>query len=602
MKQFAYDFYGLTGLEEILEDFLQHCPEQYADILVQVFTCICDREIVTGMVGKIAAVLPQAKIIGTVTSELPVIEDWQKRKTQLCIMVFRDTQVKLHSFARQAQEEEQAWQRKVGQTLAGCCQETQHLAGLELLVTAETFAVRPFLQVLAEKVSDVPVFGGGAYAAVQEEVPFVFSQEGIVDQGILVAAFFSRKLKILVADSMGWRPLGKTMTITEMVDDYTVAAIDHKPAAHVYEKYLGVDREDFHSFNVSEFPLLVEREGYLLARPSIGRTDADALTFAADLQTGEKVRLSYGDPQAIIQQALHTGQQVQAFGPEGILLISCVGRHFYVGEAEKLEIEWYRKIAPTAVCHTYGEFLRQGRNINTLTITFVAVAFCEDVGKRQERKRAVDSLANQDFQGHLSMVHRLAHFVTVSSQEQEALAAQLAEVNDKLAEANKRLSAMASMDRLTQLLNRGEVEQHLQELVRQSKEQDRVFAGILLDIDNFKKINDTFGHDVGDRVLIRLAEVLRSCVRSHDYAGRWGGDEFLVLLPDTAAAYAAEVGERIRAALREAPVLPDGGFITVSAGVAQIQANETFPVFYQRLDKALYEAKHTGKDRVVTAG
>ncbi len=188
-------------------------------------------------------------------------------------------------------------------------------------------------------------------------------------------------------------------------------------------EYLGVDREDFHSFNVSEFPLLVEREGYLLARPSIGRTDADALTFAADLQTGEKVRLSYGDPQTIIQQALHTGQQVQAFGPEGILLISCIGRHFYVGEAEKLEIEWYRKIAPTAVCHTYGEFLRQGRNINTLTITFVAVAFCEDVGKRQERKRAVDSLANQDFQGHLSMVHRLAHFVTVSSQEQEALAA-----------------------------------------------------------------------------------------------------------------------------------------------------------------------------------
>ena len=601
MKQFSYDFHGLTGLDEALKDFQAKCPQKYSDILVQVFTCISEQSIVSSMVEQISAAIPLAKVVGTVTSELPLIEEWEKRRTQLCIMVFQDTQVKIHAFSRGEQEVEHAWQRKVGLELAECCQETQHLAGLELLITARSVDVRPFLKALAHKVHDVPVFGGGAYAAVKGEVPFIFSADGIVSQGILVVAFSSCRLQLLVADSMGWRPLGKTMTITKMIDDYTIAELDHKPAALVYEKYLGVTREEFRSFNVSEFPLLVERDGNLLARPPMGRTEDDALTFAADLQAGEKVRLSYGDPQTIINQALHMSRKIQSFQPEGIVLISCIGRHFYVGEAEKPEIEWYRKIAPVSVCYTYGEYLRQGSNINTLTITFVAVAFREGNRSVQAETPAVDALENQDFQEYLSMVHRLAHFVTVSSQEQERLAAQLAEANAKLATANKKLQALASMDRLTQLLNRGEVEHHLQELVQHWTKRQRVFSGLLLDIDNFKKINDSYGHDVGDHVLVSLAEVLRGCVRGHDFVVRWGGDEFLVLLPDAEADYAVQVGNRIRASLQQTPVLPDSGCITVSIGAGQIFTEDDFQDFYQRLDKALYAAKHNEKDQVVLA-
>lgn len=601
MKQFSYDFHGLTGLAAALKDFQSQCPQQYTDILVQVFTCISEQDIVSSMVEQISAAIPQAKVVGTVTSELPLIEEWEKRRTQLCIMVFQESQVKVHAFAREEQEAEHAWQRKVGLEMAECCQETQHLVGLELLITARSMDARPFLTAMAQKVPDVPVFGGGAYAAVKGEVPFIFSAGGIVKQGILVVAFSSCRLQLMVADSMGWRPLGKTMTITKMLDDYTIAALDHKPAAQVYEKYLGVNREEFRSFNVSEFPLLVEREGKLLARPPIGRMQDDALTFAADMQVGEKVRLSYGDPQTIINQALYMGRKIQSFQPEGILLISCIGRHFYVGEAEKPEIEWYRKIAPASVCYTYGEYLRQGSNINTLTITFVAVAFREGDAPAQAGNPAVDALENQDFQEYLSMVHRLAHFVTVSSQEQEKLAAQLAEANAKLAAANEKLQALASMDRLTQLLNRGEVEQHLQELVQLWTERQRIFSGLLLDIDNFKKINDTYGHDVGDQVLVSLAEVLRGCVRGHDFVGRWGGEEFLVLLPDAEADYAVQVGERIRSSLQQVSVLPEGGCITVSIGAGQIFAEDDFQDFYQRLDKALYAAKHNGKDQVVLA-
>jgi diguanylate cyclase (GGDEF)-like protein len=119
----------------------------------------------------------------------------------------------------------------------------------------------------------------------------------------------------------------------------------------------------------------------------------------------------------------------------------------------------------------------------------------------------------------------------------------------------------------------------------------------MLDIDHFKTINDTFGHQAGDHVLIEIASRLRRSLRGNDMVARWGGEEFVVLLRDCALPDALRVAEDIRAAIAE---LPFGamGSLTVSVGVAEARAGEDLTTWLERADQALYRAKRSGRNEV----
>lgn len=121
----------------------------------------------------------------------------------------------------------------------------------------------------------------------------------------------------------------------------------------------------------------------------------------------------------------------------------------------------------------------------------------------------------------------------------------------------------------------------------------------MIDIDSFKHINDTYGHSVGEDVLIRLADIMKSGVRPTDYAGRWGADEFVILLPDTDIDQSEEVADRMRRNFAEADILPDGKAVTASFGVTTSYEGETLESFYRRMDSALYSAKGAGKNQVI---
>ena len=127
-------------------------------------------------------------------------------------------------------------------------------------------------------------------------------------------------------------------------------------------------------------------------------------------------------------------------------------------------------------------------------------------------------------------------------------------------------------------------------------------SALLLDIDHFKAINDSFGHPVGDEVLRELASRCRGLLRAHDLMARIGGEEFAVLLPETKPAEAAEIAERLRAAFAGKPVATEGGAVTVTislGGAALTSTAESFEALLKRADVALYEAKRSGRDRVV---
>jgi diguanylate cyclase (GGDEF)-like protein len=185
--------------------------------------------------------------------------------------------------------------------------------------------------------------------------------------------------------------------------------------------------------------------------------------------------------------------------------------------------------------------------------------------------------------------------------EQEVEARTLAEQNNALLMAE--LREMARTDGLTGLHNRRyffEVAERELERVRRA---GSALAVLLLDLDRFKEINDTFGHQTGDRVLLAVADVLRSQLRAADVPARFGGEELVVLLPDTGLTRAAQAAERLRQAVaRTALESPRGAVaVTLSAGVAALEGaelNESIDTLIGRADEALYAAKGAGRNQV----
>lgn len=157
-------------------------------------------------------------------------------------------------------------------------------------------------------------------------------------------------------------------------------------------------------------------------------------------------------------------------------------------------------------------------------------------------------------------------------------------------------------DSLTGLHNRRYLEGHLKTLVTQSVQQGRSLSVLIADIDHFKQVNDTYGHDVGDSVLREFSQRFRRNTRGIDLAGRLGGEEFVIIMPDTDLARASQVAERLRACVAADEFSIQGGKrirVTASVGLATLERPEDTPdVLLKRADRALYAAKRSGRNRV----
>jgi polar amino acid transport system substrate-binding protein len=172
--------------------------------------------------------------------------------------------------------------------------------------------------------------------------------------------------------------------------------------------------------------------------------------------------------------------------------------------------------------------------------------------------------------------------------------------NTLLSEKNRELERLSVTDRLTGLYNRVKLDEQISEEIERSNRYKRPFAILLLDIDYFKKINDTYGHQSGDRVLVSIAEVLEKQVRATDTVGRWGGEEFLILCPETDMRGAKALAEKIRTEV-EGHWFEFGGRVTASFGVGEYRPGEDLEAIMKRTDSALYKAKRTGRNRAVAA-
>ena len=169
----------------------------------------------------------------------------------------------------------------------------------------------------------------------------------------------------------------------------------------------------------------------------------------------------------------------------------------------------------------------------------------------------------------------------------------LEDITDK-----KEIEKLSITDRLTGIYNRLKLDALLVKQVETNRRYDIPFSVILLDIDNFKKINDTFGHDKGDYVLQKIANIFKENVRKTDLVGRWGGEEFLIICPNTIGKNAKIVTEHIRLKIEEEH-FDTIGSITTSAGVTEYKESESIEHMLKRADIALYDAKKNGKNQSI---
>lgn len=183
----------------------------------------------------------------------------------------------------------------------------------------------------------------------------------------------------------------------------------------------------------------------------------------------------------------------------------------------------------------------------------------------------------------------------------------LARISDRyqnsLREMSEALREAALHDTLTGLGNRRFLMERLKDETERASRKGLPYAVGILDVDHFKLINDRFGHEAGDQALCLIASTIRDALREYDQCGRWGGEEFLILLPDTSLAFAFQVAERVRLAIRNAAFgfLEGSAGITASIGITAYQPGEPYSVTINRADGALLKAKEIGRDRVEAA-
>lgn len=174
----------------------------------------------------------------------------------------------------------------------------------------------------------------------------------------------------------------------------------------------------------------------------------------------------------------------------------------------------------------------------------------------------------------------------------------------QLANMNRSLDLATRVDPMTGLANRRAIMEMIEQEFSRSHRHQRSTSIIMADLDNFKKVNEMHGFNIGDDVLVEVARVLRGCLRQEDVCARWGGEEFLMLLPETPLHGALAAANKIResVAMTEFKVNHPGVHLTISLGVCEYQADQNILEAISKADQAMFQAKLGGRNRTVVAG
>ena len=432
----------------------------------------------------------------------------------------------------------------------------------------------------------IQVFGAFVDAGPMNAHGYIVADDAAMRLGMLAVVFHGETLQAHTVRNFGWNSLGREIIATR-VDGCTVKELDNDIPLKIYERYFGIKGDGEFSADAALFPLCFEEEdGSISARVPIKiEQGSGELIFGIPMQQGTKFRLAYGDPYGILSKAAENTREMTAFSPEAILGTVCVGHYLLLGDDVVTEMTPCAGF-PSSAVYVFGEVRRVGRRISTAHLNAILVGMKEDTDYVKDIELKTKRVAHLSY--NRKMLAFMSHFIRVSEEE--------------LHTANQRLSQLASRDALTNLLNRREMERLLNAAVEHSQQEKTPLSVILMDIDHFKGINDTYGHDMGDKVLLTVAETISHTIRGSDAGCRWGGDEFFIILQGAPLTVAGRVGERIRRKV-EGFEMPFHQHITISVGVASFDPDRDNELqLFKNADEALYQAKAAGRNAVYALG
>ncbi len=573
MKQYSYSISDLTELGHVIDDVTHLAPE--GQVSISIFTP-WGAEAIAILTERLAGAFPEAALSGMTAIAGVSHGRNADHRTVLLFDVFETA--KVHTFTY---EVSRGTEREMGLCFLSDLSHLPQVKGIEILASQDDAAFpdfQPFLECLETLGRALPIWGAMADSDTWPKDSYVFTKDFLSHSGYVIRVY-TGDVEIITDHIFGFQPLSRKLTITAMDGPMTIQELDHKPAVFFYDRYIHV--RDFLEQSLP-FPLIHTCHGDTHAHLPQGRTPEGGIIFNISTKVGEKMQVSYGDPETMIEETKELWEKLIHFEPDGLHAMSCIARYLFLQQNLDGIMVNYSAIAPIHGVYGHGEIYRSGDKLIGAHLTGCVTAFREGNKKGKPRPQLSPVRLSLDMQHLLQM----AAFVRTAMSELNA--------------TQDALRIAATHDSLTGLLNRGALEKELARCMDDARENGIPVSAIMIDLDEFKEINDTYGHEAGDQAICRMATIMKNRTSLMGAAGRWGGDEFIIILPGTAMKSAVALARAMKRDLAKAAALPLAIPMTASFGITTSGFNESQPSFTKRIDNALYISKGRGRNRITT--
>ncbi|MBP5248025.1 MAG: diguanylate cyclase [Fibrobacter sp.] len=580
MQQRTYEISQGKSLAQALKIIGKSKAYQNAfDKLLIVYEPNCDEQFLDKERMTIQKYLPDIKVIAMTTFG-PVSSNFiYQKNTRLTLLLFDRSKIDIF----EANGNDKHF-NNLGVTWGSKFQSIPDLKGLLFFSSSATLNPASLVQELQAANSNVPIFGAQAGTrTLGNDESKIFSAKQVYDKGVIVAALSGEDLEIFTQYTLGWKPLGRTHVITSSDSHGVVSTVDGKSVKELYDKYLDIPFDEDFPVKACAFPLLFKSGNTYTAKIPIRYTEDEKLIYPSELKIGTKVWFSYSKPEYLLKETLIAVNRIAEFQPQGLMVFACVNRQLFMG-AEKTtrEHNYFLKVLPeVSSCYGYGEILQTKNGGGVFTSSIVSAAFREGPADTDKIIKPIIDRKLISKKNLHELSDQLVSFLEATTEDLNSTIDQLAD--------------LAEHDQLTGLFNRRKINEILEYELRKRR-SDGDFSILMYDIDFFKKVNDEFGHQIGDQVLVHVSNLIRNSIRGCDVLGRWGGEEFICILPNTRIAGAKALAERMRH-LVESIEFPPLKKLTISLGITEVLASDSYESLLVRMDNALYDAKKNGRNQ-----
>ena len=543
--------------------------KQYGSVLVQVFAATTDQKKVSELLLLIAEKLPDAVVIGA--SSDGTIDQGTLHTYGNTILIAVSGFDKTHIMLAVSENESSSFQSGVDIAKNVCTDNSKVLIAFS---EASSINGEEFLEGV-NSVNDKLIISGGVASTPTFSDTYIIAGQRILNKGAVSVSLNSDYLRAVREHSFGWQTVGKEMTITD-AENNCVRSIDNKTPCEVFKHYLGDDIINAMPGIGSAFPLMIKRDGTYIARGIIALS-GEHFIVSGNVKVNDRVYIGYGNPYNIAHQNQLTNSVLNSIDiPEVIFSYYCEGRRLFMpDDMVDYELKALSSISPVCGLFTLGEFYTE-QNYLLLNFSSTLLALSEQEQVNISKRSDIKSEPVHDVFGIVS--EGLFHLIDTRTRE---------------------LEQQAYHDELTGLPNRAFFYEMLSMSMHRACKKNETFFILFIDIDNFRKINDTHGHNTGDRLLVKIAEKIKNKIGSDDTLARYGGDEFLVLHNHNSSVdQVNELSSNLLSIFNNQFSIDDKSFsLSASIGIS-IYPNdgEDQETLIKYADTAMYEVKFSGKN------